>query len=128
MLLCDKTLCDAVSFNDCLISKYNLTLSPDDLLKVVRNEAIDELSEKLARLNALSYEKMAHARTMYTAKQAQTIDTAVFRFHQYLHYMSTYGVEFYTGEPVSKGKFHTQRPVLIIEFFFFIRADNNPSL
>ena len=103
VLLCDKTLCDAVSFNDFLISKYNLTLSPEDLLKVVRNEAIDELSEKLARINALSYEKMAHARTMYTAKQAQTIDTAVFRFHQYLHYMSTYGVEFYTGEPVSRG-------------------------
>ena len=100
--LCDKELVKAIALNDTLIESYNITLRPDDLLKVVRNEATDEVLNKVQDYFS-NGRKASRAKTMYTAKQARTIDEATFRFHQMLHYMSTYGVEFFTGEEVSKG-------------------------
>lgn len=35
--------------------------------------------------------------------EVMAMDEATFRFHQILHYMSTYGVELFSGTPVSKG-------------------------
>lgn len=95
----DERIALAITANDELLS-LGFTLSPSDIIKL---SVSDELYSFPQRVR--SYIGDVKAKPMYPDFPSQIIDMddAVFRFHQLVHYLSTYGVEEITGIGVSKG-------------------------
>ena len=102
--LTDELLADAVSFNDSLIGMFNIAVDPDGLMTLARHNAFAEFIRVFSDVFGLDADrKLMEANAMYTAFRMRTIDELTFRFHQFLHYMSTYGAEVLTGQNISKG-------------------------
>ena len=102
--LSDELLADAVSFNDSLLGMFNVAVDPESLMKLARHNAFAEFVRAYSDACGMNADqKMMEANAMYTALRMRTIDELTFRFHQVLHYMSTYGVEELTGQNVSRG-------------------------
>lgn len=100
----DQLRADAVLFNDAIISLFNVTVKPDDLVKLACHGAFQEFMRAYSEATGYDADKkMAEARAMYTAMETRTIDELTFRFHQMLHYLTTYGVEAVTGRTVAHG-------------------------
>lgn len=95
----DAELVKALTVNEELLS-LGYTLSPKDLVVLAGSPDIDSFILRI-RL----YIGDVKAAPMYPnfPEQVMQMDEAVYRFHQVLHYMSTYGVELFTGQKVSKG-------------------------
>lgn len=76
------------------------TLSAADIVTLAKSADADGLPERVR-----SYIGDVKAKPMYPdfPSQVMEMDEAVFRFHQLVHYFSTYGIEELTGQPVAKG-------------------------
>lgn len=82
------------------INNLGFTLLPKDIIKL----ASDPNPENFLNLVKEMYEHKGY-KPMYPGfpEEVMEMDEAVYRFHQALHYLSTYGVEALTGENVDKG-------------------------
>ena len=109
-----------------ITTRYNTKVSYDDdsiIRAVTANQELNELGYTLKPENVLMLSLYpaenikifldefreivgdVKAKPMYPnfPTQVMEMDDATFRFHQLVHYFSTYGVEFLSGQPVSKG-------------------------
>ena len=95
----EHNLIKAVTVNEELIN-LGYTLSPKDIVELAKSFDLDSFYESVK-----SCIGEVKAKPMYPnfPNQVMEIDAAVFRFHQMLHYLSTYGVELFTGTEVMKG-------------------------
>ena len=76
------------------------TFSPADIVRLSR---CDDLDHVVTNVKALIGK--VGAKPMYAdyPTTVMNMDEATFRFHQLLHYMSTYGLEAISGDPVLRG-------------------------
>ena len=75
-------------------------LSPEDIVRLAASSSVESLFNEIRELVPVM-----KATPMYPdfPKQVMDMPEAQFRFHQLLHYFSTYGVEFFFGLQVDKG-------------------------
>lgn len=97
--LTEENLVKAMTVNEELLA-LGYTLSPRDVLVLAGSADADTLAARVRE-----YVGDVKAKPMYPdfPSQVMEMDEAVFRFHQMLHYFSTYGVERFTGVPVTRG-------------------------
>lgn len=97
--LTNDSLVEAVTLNENLGS-YGFTLRPNDLIKLAKSESLDSIFSTFK-----SCLDTVDAKPMYPdfPNQVMALDEATFRFHQMVHYFSTYGIESLFGVKVSKG-------------------------
>ena len=97
--LTDDNIVKAITANENLKS-LGYTLKPKDIVKLARKKDIENIYNDIKE-----YIGDVKAKPMYPdfPKQVMEMEEAEFRFHQLLHYFSTYGVEFLSGCEVSKG-------------------------
>lgn len=97
----DEKLTKALTINEEL-KALGYTLKPADIIQLSKlgTEALSAFLNKFKRLIG-----QVNAKPMYPNFPTQVLemDEAVFRFHQMIHYFTTYGIELLTGEPVTKG-------------------------
>lgn len=104
-----------------LIDKYKPNINDDDMLKAITvSQELEQYGfilrpEDIVRLahydSAAALQTVRETYTDIKAKpmypdfpnQVMNMDEAVYRFHQMVHYFTTYGVEMFTGAEVSKG-------------------------
>lgn len=98
-MISDDEMCAAITLNENLAA-YGYTLSPKDICNIATSPSRDGFVEKIGSLLP-----DVKAEPMYPdfPKYVMEISEAEFRFHQILHYFSTYGMEFLTGEMVTAG-------------------------
>lgn len=97
--LTDALLCEAVTLNENLHA-LGYTLRPEDLLRLAVSPSLHSFYDDIQKL----VPEVA-AQPMYPGfpQQVMQMDEAEFRFHQLLHYFTTYGIEALTGLPVQRG-------------------------
>ena len=97
----DERIIKAVTLNSNLKS-LGYTFKPNDLIKLA---SCDDLELDSLYNNMVSYIGDVKAKPMYPdfPNQVMRMDEATFRFHQLVHYFSTYGIEQITGLKVTKG-------------------------
>lgn len=95
----DEQIQIAVTANEEL-KALGYTLRPQDLLLLARCEELRDFPARMRKLLG-----SVDAEPMYPGfpEEVLNMDIAVFRFHQLLHYFSTYGLRQLTGQPVKKG-------------------------
>ena len=95
----DETLLKAVTANENLHSA-GLTLRPADIWMLAASDSLDTFDREVLELVP-----QVKAQPMYPGfpDQVMKMSEAQFRFHQAMHYFSTYGMEFFTGCEVSRG-------------------------
>lgn len=95
----DNAITKAMTVNEELIN-IGYTLSPADIVRLSKSPDLNSFAARIRE-----YAGDVKAKPMYPdfPSQVMAMDDAVFRFHQLVHYMSTYGVEFFTGQRVFKG-------------------------
>lgn len=95
----DKTMLAAITANEELLN-LGYTLSAEDVVNLAKCGELYSFVEMFK--NALSDVK---AKPMYPnfPNQVMNTDEAIFRFHQMMHYFSTYGAEILFGLHVSEG-------------------------
>lgn len=95
----EKLLIKAMTLNDELIN-IGYTLSPEDIVRLSRSKSLYSFFDHVKSLVG-----EVKAPPMYPdfPEQVMNLTEAQFRFHQLLHYMSTYGIEEIMGTPVEKG-------------------------
>lgn len=98
-VLTDSNIVKAVTVNTEL-NELGYTLSPSDVLMLAKSKELDTFYKDFK-----SFIGEVKAKPMYPdfPTTIMNMDEATFRFHQLVHYMSTYGVRIFTGESVSKG-------------------------
>lgn len=98
-VLTDDLLTKAVTLNENLTS-LGYTLAPNDILNLATSPSLDGFYEKIK-----SMMDTVDADPMYPGfpKQVMEMDEAVFRFHQMVHYFSTYGMRVFFGVEVKRG-------------------------
>lgn len=97
--LTEENLVRAMTVNEELLA-LGYTLAPKDIVVLAKSADADGFAARVR-----GYIGDVKAKPMYPDFPAQVMamDEAVFRFHQMLHYLSTYGVEEISGIPVTKG-------------------------
>ena len=97
--LTDELLAKAVTLNENLQS-LGYVLSPADVAAIAVSPSLDGFFEKVRGMM-----DSVDAEPMYPGfpEQVMEMDEAVFRFHQMVHYFSTYGMEFLYGVNVKRG-------------------------
>lgn len=97
--LTESNIVKAMTVNE-EITRLGYTLTPADVVSLARSTSLDGFYKQVANLIG-----DVKAAPMYPNFPSQVMEMteAQFRFHQMLHYMSTYGLELATGEPVLKG-------------------------
>ncbi|MBR6419307.1 MAG: hypothetical protein IKS42_03145 [Oscillospiraceae bacterium] len=97
--LTEENLVKAMTVNEELRA-IGYTLSAGDVVTLAQSADADTLTERVRK-----YAGDVKAKPMYPdfPSQVMDLDEAVFRFHQLLHYFSTYGIEDLTGVPVTRG-------------------------
>ena len=97
--LSEEGILKAMTVNEELLA-LGYTLSPKDVITLAKSADADSFA---ARVRA--YIGEVKAKPVYPDFPSQVMETdeAVFRFHQMLHYLSTYGVEELTGVKVTRG-------------------------
>ena len=98
-VLSDDLLAKAVTLNENLMS-LGYSLSPDDLAALAASPSLDGFYGRVRSMT-----DRVEAAPMYPGfpDQVMEMEEAVFRFHQLVHYFSTYGMEFLFGVDVKKG-------------------------
>ena len=97
--LTDELLAKAVTLNENL-QALGYMLAPSDIASIAVSPSLDGFYEKVkGMMNTVD------ADPMYPGfpQQVMEMDEAVFRFHQIVHYFSTYGMELFFGVTVKKG-------------------------
>ena len=97
--LCEENVVKAMTVNEELLA-LGYTLAPKDIVTLAKSEDLNGFADRVR-----SYIGDVKAKPMYPdfPSQVMEMDEAVFRFHQMLHYLSTYGIEEITGMKVSRG-------------------------
>lgn len=97
--LTNESLTKAVTVN-AEINNFGFTLLPKDVVRLACDKAPEKVLELIEEIFANKGYK-----PMYPGfpEEVLDMDEAVYRFHQLLHYFSTYGLEEITGEEVSEG-------------------------
>lgn len=97
--LSDELLTKAVTLNENLQS-LGYQLSPADLAEIAVSPSLDGFFEKVTGMT-----EEIPAAPMYPGfpRQVMEMDEAVFRFHQIVHYFSTYGLELQFGTEIHRG-------------------------
>ena len=97
--LTEELLTKAVTVNENLKS-LGYTLSPADIAALAVSPSLDSFYETVKGMMGT-----VDAAPMYPGfpQQVMDMDEAVFRFHQLVHYFSTYGLELLFGVEVRKG-------------------------
>ncbi|MBQ6041074.1 MAG: hypothetical protein IJL32_09915 [Oscillospiraceae bacterium] len=97
--LCEENILRAMTTNEELLA-LGYTLAPKDIVTLAKSA---DLTDFAARVR--SYLGDVKAKPMYPdfPSQVMEMDEAVFRFHQMIHYLSTYGIEEITGMSVTRG-------------------------
>ena len=95
----DEALIKAMTINEEL-KNIGYTFTPAGIIAISKSNEMDTLLNRVR-----SYIPDVKAKPMYPnfPTQVMNMDEATFRFHQMLHYLSTYGIEDITGQPVSRG-------------------------
>ena len=98
-ILTDELLTKAVTLNENL-QTLGYVLSPEDTIAIAASPSLNGFYEKIRGMM-----DQVKADPMYPGfpEQVMEIDEAVFRFHQMVHYFSTYGMEAIFGIQVKKG-------------------------
>lgn len=98
--LSDETLCKAVTMNENLRTEYGYMFNPRDLVRIADADAAAQIAEQFRELVP-----EVKAKPMYPdfPSQVMEMSEAEFRFHQYVHYFSTYGMECLFGVNVQHG-------------------------
>lgn len=98
-LLNDRLLCEAVTVNENLRS-LGYCLRPADIVRLAISPSLHSFYEDVKELVP-----DVKAQPMYPGfpQQVMALTEAEFRFHQALHYFSTYNVELLTSAGVSRG-------------------------
>lgn len=98
-ILTDENLIKAMTINE-EMKALGYTLKPQDIINLAKFENLDIFMTGFR--NLLGDVK---AEPMYPnfPTQVMSMDESVFRFHQLMHYFSTYGAEWFTGTEVSTG-------------------------
>lgn len=97
--LSDDLLTEAITMNENL-SAYGYVLKPNDVLKIAVS---DDLYMFFSDFTELIPDVKAEPMYPDFPTEVMEMSEAQFRFHQFLHYFSTYGVEMLTGYSVNKG-------------------------
>lgn len=97
--LTEENLVRAMTVN-AELRKLGYTLSAKDIVALACSADADRFPARIR-----SYIGDVKAKPMYPdfPSQVMAMDEAVFRFHQLVHYFSTYGIERLTGQPVLRG-------------------------
>ena len=97
--LTEENMVRAMTVNEELLA-LGYTLAPKDIVILAKSSDADGFAARVRE-----YIGDVKAKPMYPDFPAQVMamDEAVFRFHQLLHYLSTYGIEEITGMQVTKG-------------------------
>ena len=97
--LTEENLVRAMTVNEELLA-LGYTLSPRDVLVLTGSADADGFAARIRE-----YIGDVKAKPMYPdfPSQVMALDEAVFRFHQMVHYLSTYGLERLTGMRVTRG-------------------------
>ena len=97
--LTEEALVKAMTVNEELLS-LGYTLAPGDAVVLAKSKDLDSFPARIRE-----YAGDVSAKPMYPdfPQQVMDLDECVFRFHQMLHYLSTYGVEEITGMKVTRG-------------------------
>ena len=97
--LTNENLVKAVTLNENL-SSLGFCFNAVDLVKIAKSSVIDTLFYKIQKFNP-----EVKAKPMYPdfPTQVMEMDEATFRFHQLVHYFSTYGMESIFGVEVKNG-------------------------
>ena len=95
----DELLVKAVTVNE-NIKSLGYSLAPFDIVTLAGSSSLDSFYD---RIKGMMDE--VKARPMYPGfpKQVMEMDEAMFRFHQLIHYFSTYGIEDMFGVNVNRG-------------------------
>ncbi|MDE6520663.1 MAG: hypothetical protein K2K91_09475 [Ruminococcus sp.] len=95
----ENSLVKAMTVNEELIN-IGYSLSPKDIILLSKSKSLDGFFNHVKSLVG-----EVKALPMYPnfPTQVMELTEAQFRFHQILHYMSTYGMELIMGTPVEKG-------------------------
>lgn len=98
-VLSDERLVKAITLNENL-KAFGFCLKPEDIVRVARAKNLDSLFDEFKSLQS-----EIKAEPMYPdfPSQVLSMDEAEFRFHQLVHYFSTYGIEYLFGVDVQKG-------------------------
>ena len=97
--LTEELLTKAITLNENL-KTLGYTLSPADMAALAVSPSLDGFYESVKELMG-----SVDAAPMYPGfpRQVMDMDEAVFRFHQAVHYFSTYGLELFFGVETQKG-------------------------
>lgn len=95
----EDNLVKAVTINEELLN-LGYCLKPADFIKLAKSPDVDRFLHNFKK--SLGDVK---AKPMYPdfPNQVMELDEAVLRFHQMVHYFTTYGIEMFTGVSVTKG-------------------------
>lgn len=95
----NESLTKAITVN-AEINNLGFTMLPKDIIRL----ASEAHPENLLKLIQEMYNHKGY-KPMYPGfpEEVLEMDEAVYRFHQLLHYFTTYGIELLTGEEVSEG-------------------------
>lgn len=95
----NKRLLEAMTINEEL-RQLGYTLTPDGIRMLANSSHREVFLDRIQEMNG-----SVDAKPMYPdfPNQVMNMDEATFRLHQMLHYFSTYGTEWLTGEDVDKG-------------------------
>lgn len=95
----NKRLLEAMTINEEL-RQLGYTLTPDGIRMLANSSHREVFLDRIKEMNG-----SVDAKPMYPdfPNQVMNMDEATFRLHQLIHYFSTYGIEWLTGEEVDKG-------------------------
>lgn len=95
----DNDIVKAVTVNEELLA-LGYTLTPDDIVNLAKSNDIDNFLNKFKGIIG-----NVNAKPMYPnyPNQVMNMDEATFRFHQLIHYASTYGIENFANIDVVRG-------------------------
>lgn len=98
--LSDEGLQKAMTINENL-KAYGFTMTAKDIIRLAQSQSLDSFYDTFKQCIVTDIK----AKPMYPdfPKQVLKMDEATFRFHQLVHYFSTYGLEDLLGIKVSKG-------------------------
>ncbi|MBQ6489673.1 MAG: hypothetical protein IJI75_10630 [Solobacterium sp.] len=99
-ILSDESMQRALTMNMNLSTQYGYMFGPKDLILIARNDAAEEV---FAMVSGMISEVKAPPMYPDFPSQVMAMDEAQFRFHQMMHYFSTYGVEFLFDTKVARG-------------------------
>lgn len=97
--LTDESICKAITLNE-NIKTMGFQLNAIDIVKLAKSSALDTMYDKIKEFNP-----EISVAPMYPdfPQRIMEIDEATYRFHQIVHYFSTYGMENIFGVDVQKG-------------------------